>query len=137
MTDFIRFNPASGEVISAGSVPESMLHLQGEHVLVGKFDPALHYVDLATKVVVRMPPRPSAQHDFNYASRTWGLNLDRAWVQARGRRDQLLAACDWVVTRAADRGEPVPTDWQVYRQALRDITDQPDPMGLVWPERPG
>ena len=26
--------------------------------------------------------------------------------------------------------------WQAYRQALRDITEQPDPFNIVWPETP-
>ncbi|PTT75173.1 hypothetical protein DBR42_29465 [Pelomonas sp. HMWF004] len=50
---------------------------------------------------------------------------------ARAKRDELLAACDWVVTRAYERGQPVPADWATYRQALRDWPSQPG-----WPDAP-
>ena len=41
-----------------------------------------------------------------------------AAAEARGRRNTLLAACDWVTTRAVERGEPVPSAWAAYRAAL-------------------
>lgn len=58
------------------------------------------------------------------------------WSEVRAERNALLAACDW--TQLADA--PLSTEqraaWQVYRQALRDITGQPDPFDLDWPETP-
>lgn len=52
----------------------------------------------------------------------------------RAQRNALLAACDW--TQLAD----APVDdlaWAVYRQALRDIPDQPGfPANVVWPVAP-
>jgi hypothetical protein len=58
------------------------------------------------------------------------------WVAVRARRDQLLAACDWIVVRAAEAGQPVAAAWATYRQALRDITLQPSPTAVVWPVQP-
>lgn len=60
----------------------------------------------------------------------------KQWDRVRARRTKLLAESDWVVVRAADRGEPVPAEWQAYRQGLRDITLQPDPFAIVWPAPP-
>jgi len=55
----------------------------------------------------------------------------------RAQRDQRLAATDWVVTRAMERAEPVPSAWAMYRQALRDIPLQPGFPGAVnWPAEP-
>lgn len=52
----------------------------------------------------------------------------------RKQRNDLLAACDW--TQVADA--PVDKDaWAAYRQALRDVTEQPDfPVSVVWPAEP-
>lgn len=52
----------------------------------------------------------------------------------RLQRDSLLAQSDW--TQVADA--PVDkTAWQVYRQALRDISDQAGfPTDIVWPTKP-
>lgn len=63
-------------------------------------------------------------------------SIDTQWRVVRAERNARLAACDWVVTRAADRGEPVPQVWRDYRQALRDVTEQPDPRAIAWPSRP-
>lgn len=69
-------------------------------------------------------------------NRTQAELTRKEWAKVRERRSTLLAATDWIVIRAADRGEPVPTDWQTYRQALRDVTGQADPFNIVWPTPP-
>jgi hypothetical protein len=53
-------------------------------------------------------------------------------AEVRAQRNALLADCDW--TQLADA--PVDSQvWAAYRQALRDITDQPGfPWNIVWPE---
>jgi len=57
--------------------------------------------------------------------------------EARAKRDRLLTESDWVTIRATDTGTPVPTEWQTYRQALRDITEQTGfPENIDWPEKP-
>ena len=59
---------------------------------------------------------------------------ERAAQEARQMRDRLLATSDW--TQVAD----APVDaaaWATYRQALRDIPDQPGfPDNITWPETP-
>jgi len=58
----------------------------------------------------------------------------QAIFSVRSSRDALLAASDW--TQVAD----APVDqaaWAVYRQSLRDITNQDGfPESVVWPEQP-
>ena len=57
--------------------------------------------------------------------------------EARAKRDHLLTESDWVTIRAMETGNPVPTEWQTYRQALRDITEQTGfPEDIDWPEKP-
>lgn len=58
------------------------------------------------------------------------------WVRVRARRAALLADCDWVLLRAIETGDEVPTPWSAYRQALRDITEQQDPFSISWPTPP-
>lgn len=54
--------------------------------------------------------------------------------QIRAERDALLVASDW--TQVAD----APVDqqaWATYRQALRDIPQQPGfPTDVIWPTKP-
>ena len=63
--------------------------------------------------------------------------LEQASESARNQRDRLLTESDWVTIRATERGDPVPTEWQTYRQALRDITEQTGfPDNIDWPQEP-
>lgn len=59
--------------------------------------------------------------------------LAKQWLKVRSKRTSLLAATDY--TQLAD----VTVDknaWSIYRQALRDITDQDDPYNIIWPTKP-
>jgi hypothetical protein len=56
------------------------------------------------------------------------------WPVIRARRDALLAKSDW--TQLPDVPLATKTAWAEYRQALRDITEQPNPTEIVWPEPP-
>jgi hypothetical protein len=58
------------------------------------------------------------------------------WQSVRRKRAKLLSESDWVVARAVDTSTPIPANWQAYRQALRDITDQSDPANITWPTPP-
>ena len=54
---------------------------------------------------------------------------------ARAERNRLLAATDW--TQLPDVPEGTRLLWADYRQALRDITDQPGfPYEITWPTAP-
>lgn len=55
----------------------------------------------------------------------------------RAERDAKLSACDWIVIRAQETGQPVPQEWADYRQALRDVPEQPGfPEDIEWPAEP-
>jgi hypothetical protein len=60
-------------------------------------------------------------------------------AQAREKRNTLLAESDWTQlpdARAAMGAEKA-AEWDTYRQALRDITDQPGfPEEINWPVKP-
>ena len=101
-------------------------------VYVGIVKP-LQYHDLATNEPVDMPPRPSNSHFFNFKTKSWELNNDHAWTTIRQKRDALISATDWQVTRAAEASQAISPELKSYRQALRDITKQSDPLNIVWP----
>jgi hypothetical protein len=60
--------------------------------------------------------------------------IDTQWNAIRSARNELLKDSDW--TQLSD--SPVDkTAWATYRQALRDITKQPDPFNITWPKQNG
>jgi len=82
---------------------------------------------------VPFTPEEEAEWDTQEAAWAAGENI-RLAAAARTQRTALLVASDW--TQIAD----APTDkaaWILYRQALRDITDQPGfPTTIIWPDAP-
>ena len=127
----------SAEFIAA-NLPPGCAAMAGEH------DHLCRRVDIESGAVVPWQPPPPADDPmrtwmWDEAAERW-LSVPTAMAEAaavRRCRDDLLARCDWVTARAVDLGEPVPTAWSIYRQALRNITAQEGfPASVVWPEPP-
>jgi hypothetical protein len=57
---------------------------------------------------------------------------------ARARRDALLTASDWTQVNDSPLSPDERELWAEYRQALRDISDQPGfPQEIAWQAEPG
>ena len=55
----------------------------------------------------------------------------------RHRRNKRLTECDWVTLKAYSTDTPVPEEWKVYMQALRDLpANTEDPENPTWPVPP-
>jgi hypothetical protein len=62
--------------------------------------------------------------------------LEEKWVEVRIMRDALLAQSDWTQFQDSPLSGTNLTDWQTYRQSLRDISSQSNPYNLTWPAKP-
>lgn len=126
------------EQLLEANTPADCLAVEGAH------DATRVRLDLDTgQPVAWQPPAPPSD-----ALTTWVWSaLDHRWLPqptaaaleaaARTERDRLLAACDWVVTRATEAAQAVPAVWVAYRQALRDVPEQPGfPTTINWPAAP-
>lgn len=59
------------------------------------------------------------------------------WEYLRNIRNRFLSETDWVSSKYYDLGQPVPTEWVSYRQALRDLpANTEDPANPTWPTKP-
>lgn len=133
MSHFVKFDPTTGRILFSGTVPDSMLSAQGENVIEGVGDSTTHYVE--NGALVKKPARPSALHVFDYAEKTWALDTPAACTAVRAERERRLAASDW--TQLPDIPDVQKAAWASYRQALRDITEQPGfPVDVRWPDKP-
>ena len=100
----------------------------------------------ATWLIQGEPIYENIQWTDESQSKPTQTEIDEAWAdvqnkiassKARAKRDRLLTESDWVTIRATDTGDPVPTEWLNYRQALRDIPDQTGfPEEIEWPQEP-
>lgn len=81
-------------------------------------------------------PKPE-HHAFDYQIKQWVPDVMAASKAVKQQRDRLLSGTDWQVAKAVETGKGVPRDWVTYRQALRDVTLQPDyPFTVLWPVQP-
>jgi hypothetical protein len=65
------------------------------------------------------------------------LLREHPWKELRKERNKRLTECDWVAMKAFTTDTPVPDEWKVYMQALRDLpANTTDPENPVWPEPP-
>jgi hypothetical protein len=61
---------------------------------------------------------------------------ENMWTSIRNKRNELLKESDWTQLPDSPLTNQKQTEWQVYRQSLRDITSQPSPFSIVWPTSP-
>lgn len=61
---------------------------------------------------------------------------DVQWSVVRSERDTKLSSCDWTQLPDVPLTPEQKAEWVSYRQALRDVTSQPDPFNIVWPVAP-
>lgn len=55
----------------------------------------------------------------------------------RQERNLLLKECDWTHVTDSSLSDAEKTSWAAYRQALRDVTEQPGfPFDFTWPTKP-
>ena len=125
MKAFCFYNPQTG-ILTGQTYTGDLIETNtppGLHAVEGFHDHTTRCVDVASGLLIDWtPPPPDGAVMAN--------NL-------RADRDRRLAACDWIATRAAEDGLPVPTEWKAYRAALRNITLQAGfPVEVEWPALP-
>ena len=64
------------------------------------------------------------------------ISLDAQWHLIRAERWRLLVETDKHIMSDRPMAPELREAWIAYRQALRDITKQPDPANIVWPVSP-
>ena len=60
--------------------------------------------------------------------------LENQWEEIRLIRNELLKESDW--TQLSDVSQTIKDLWIVYRQELRNITNQENPFNIEWPVKP-
>lgn len=88
-------------------------------------------------VFVEIPTRDEVTENELFAIQSLIASYSKtpSWDEVRKKRSSLLKESDWRIARAEDLGESQ-VELRTYRQALRDITRQGDPVNVVWPVKP-
>ena len=132
------FNIANGQILKTVSCSFDQLTLQYDPVIEsyvdGSYSDSEYYFN--SNVAVKKPDSPDINFTFNYSTKTWEdlRTLNQKWNIVRQKRDKLLGFSDW--TQLSDVSLANKQAWTTYRQALRDITLQLDPLNIIWPTPP-
>lgn len=104
--------------------------------------PEDQYHELYWKQIIELPEGVSAGWRFD--GDAWidprEAGRDNAEVLARAERNRLLDRCDIIHCNAANwdlMDEEEKAAWHVYKQKLRDVTEQAGfPYDVAWPKKP-
>lgn len=141
MSNLIIYN-TEGKILRTIVASSDMLIQQkqeDELCLEGFADINLNYINVESGEILDFPPKPRYYSMWNWKTKQWEDNTDIVKNQINLKRLQLLQQSDWTELPSAltRLGEAKITEWQTYRQALRDIPTQPGyPENVVWPMAP-
>lgn len=82
-------------------------------------------------------PEYSIDHDAKKVTGSWvqfPVETEKAWDIIREQRTARLSATDWTQLSDSPLSEEEKNAYVDYRQKLRDITLQPDPFNIEWPQ---
>ena len=80
---------------------------------------------------------PSAQEIADAQAEQLAQKTAELAASIRQERNKKLEETDWVVIKNLELNANIPGVWEVYRQALRDITAQSGfPLTITWPDAP-
>jgi len=84
------------------------------------------------------PTAQPTESELLQAQQDYASDQIAEWSELRRIRNSLLTDCDWTQISDAQLTSAQVTEWQTYRQALRDIPENiTDPSAEVdWPDLP-
>ena len=106
------------------------------NVFVVTIDGDYYLKDNVPKLI---PPNTGgANYYFNIVQEKWLLNTVAILRELRTKRNKLLSDSDYIELPSIQSTltEEKKLEWSIYRQALRDITEQLDLLNIVWPTKP-
>lgn len=99
-----------------------------------EFDSATHTTDLSAPSFNAQANRWERYHSVRVYNQQ---ETDAKAKEVRATRDKRLAETDWIIVKCYEKNQNVPSEWEVYRQALRDIPEQVGfPYEIAWPAKP-
>ena len=136
------FNKNNGKIDKTISCTEDHVQLNydilTEGYIDGEYAGNKYYIENKTPVII--PDAPNDYSKFDHDTKQWVKKYtdEQRWEMIRFTRYKKLESSDWTDTLSAKTrlGDSLYEQWQTYRQALRDITQQADSFNITWPTRP-
>jgi hypothetical protein len=126
----------TGQII--GVVQSNDIQVQltdGQAYLEGAYNDTQFYIE--NDIPVAMPTKPTGFVVFDYQTKSWIADIDKASATVLSQRFNLLSESDWTQIPNGPLTTEKQAAWATYRQELRDITQQSGyPLNVVWPVAP-
>ena len=141
MKSYACYEP-SGQYIVSGICESDLTEYDipdGCSVYYGEVSIVTQYHDIAADTPAEKGTPPADGYKFNYTIKSWEPDTTYLIYKIGVVRLQKLQDSDWTDTASAPTrlGQTLYAQWQTYRQALRDIPEQPGyPLNVVWPTPP-
>jgi hypothetical protein len=141
MKSYACYEP-SGQYIVSGICESDLTEYDipdGCSVYYGEVSIVTQYHDIAADTPAEKGTPPADGYKFNYTIKSWEPDTTYLIYKIGVVRLQKLQESDWTDTASAPArlGQTLYDQWQTYRQALRDIPEQPGyPLNVVWPTPP-
>lgn len=119
------------DVLTDSEIPD------GTNVYYGMVKIGVQYHDVEKNIPVDIPEMPEGFWLFDYDTKQWVGDTSQATLTVLYKREELLYKSDWTQLPNSPLTAEQRTAWEVYRQALRDVTDQEGyPLNVIWPTPP-
>lgn len=135
---FTVYSPITGQIsYNINGVTEEYF-TNNESYIVGQYYDNQHYIDIGTKDVVNKPTQPSNNHVWDWATKSWQLDLIQASLSMRQQRNNLLSSIDrmnpiWYASLSSAEQQEL----AAYRIALLNVPQQAGfPETIEWPTKP-
>jgi hypothetical protein len=148
MKYFITYNNTTGQILQTTvTTSEENIILDGTQLSLLEvpepIDNEKYYLDPQSLQTIAFPEKTDKNYTWDWSTKTWQdlRTQEQKYTEAdkliKQQRKQALMNSDWVVIKALEQGVPIPEAWSIYRQQLRDITQQSNyPFTVTWPTPP-
>lgn len=126
-----------GKITECFIVPSIDIQLmtKGKNWIEGIADPDSDFVENGK--ITKIPPKPADGYVFNYQQKQWAKSFELFEYDIKKKRNELLNQSDWTQIPNNPLTLAKQEEWAVYRQQLRDITQQSGyPFNVIWPTQP-
>ena len=135
--NFTIYNTTTGQIIQSGFCLDVSIQIipDGCALLEIESDPLNQYIDNGQ--LINIPIRLSFEHEFDYSSKSWVLDINLLKQNIVNQRNNLLFKSDWTQLPNSPLNQQKQGQWATYRQSLRDIPAQSGyPTNVTWPTAP-
>lgn len=133
---YIQYDVQTGQIFVSGNTDEAAIAGRSGFMVVDRIIDNTQY-KVENGQIVAIPPKPGIYYYYDYTTGQWVYNEQENADAVINQRNYLLYQSDWTQIPNNPLTPEVQQEWAVYRQALRDIPQQPGfPANVVWPTPP-